>query len=130
MTIFQWLTRLWKNYEETCESPSIPELKTLYHKLPKNMVMNAVTQALQKLPNWKVVHADHERGEITILARQGWGVHDITISVCSLSPRQTALDVVSAKRGWGGDLGQSYRNIMTFFHLVNKEITPENHNTA
>lgn len=124
MTLFQWITRLWKNYEETSESPSAPELKTVYHKLPKNMVMDAVTRALQKLPHWKVVHVDHERGEIIVFAKQGWGVHDITITVCGLSPRQTALDVVSAKRGWGGDLGQSYRNIMTFFQMVDKEIVP------
>lgn len=130
MTIFQWMTRLWKNAEETSESPLVPELKTLYHQLPKPIVMDAVMRALQKLPQWKVIHVDQERGEITVLAKPGWGVHDITITVCSLSPRLTALDVVSAKRGWGGDLGQSYRNIMSFLHLVSREVTLENHHTA
>ncbi|GAB7387030.1 hypothetical protein BSNK01_08660 [Bacillaceae bacterium] len=89
------------------------------------MIDSVLKVAEQKLPRWKVVHVDRERGEIMAEKRHALSVSDIVITVYRISPVRSAIDVVCAKRGSLGDLGSSYRTILEFFHALQTEIQPE-----
>ncbi|RXT04159.1 DUF1499 domain-containing protein [Ammoniphilus sp. CFH 90114] len=120
------LMGLWKNHEETSEHSPSPKLRTPYYNIRKEQVIETVLKTLSTLPDWSIIHKDLERGEIMVEKRHPlFGSEDIVISVYGVSGSESALDIVSAKRGAGGDFGSSYRNITTFLNKLHKEIKPK-----
>jgi hypothetical protein len=48
---------------------------------------------------------------------------DITVSIISVSPVRSAVDMYSASRGSLGDLGSNYRTIMNLFSVLDKKLS-------
>lgn len=117
---------IWKTREETSENAAEPELRTRYYKQTRDKLVNTVLETLvAQLPAWKVVHTDLERGEIMVEKKTFLGIHDIVISIYAIGPLQSAIEIVSAKRGNLGDFGASYRNIVEFYSVFDKNVAPE-----
>ena len=125
MSLLRTLIGLVKSQEETNERPKNPSLKTRYYKESSDKLLQTILDLLDKeLPKWNVVHVDKERGEIMVEKKEWLGKNDIVISIYRISPSSSAIDLVSAKRGFLGDFGSSYRNILQFFHQLDKVIKP------
>ena len=125
MSILRVITGLWRNTEETSERAKDRTLKTRYYKETYERVLNHVLEIVKNKLNWNVVHVDRERGEVMAETKGIISKYDVTISVFRVSPSRTAIDVVSAKQGGLGDLGQSYRNITSFFQALEKVLKEE-----
>jgi hypothetical protein len=126
MSLWRTVSGVWKNREETSEHAKLEELRTKYYKQSKTVMLDNVQKVLkQTFPNWRITHIDAERGELTIEKRWGLGVTDIVITVYSISPVRSAIDMVATRRGWLGDLGSTYRDIIQFFRALHKDVTPE-----
>ncbi|ARK31230.1 DUF1499 domain-containing protein [Halalkalibacter krulwichiae] len=125
MTALRKIVGLWKNFEETSENPKLPGLKTRYYKKSREAMLESVKKiANNKLPQWKILKVDEERGEIT-MEKEGMSASVMVITVFKINPIRSAIDVYCAKKGSFGDLGSSYQSILTFFKALNTEVTPE-----
>ncbi|UOF90481.1 hypothetical protein LSG31_21925 [Fodinisporobacter ferrooxydans] len=126
MNFIRFITGFWKKFEETSEHARLPELRTRYYKAHKQKVWDKALQVLEhKLPRWKVVHIDEERGEISVTKGHSSGTRDITVSVYRVSALRSAIDIVSCKRGSLGDFGACYQDIAEFFSALHSELPPE-----
>ncbi|MNF12795.1 hypothetical protein D3C80_2144150 [compost metagenome] len=47
---------------------------------------------------------------------------DITVSVISVNPLTSAVDIYSASRGSMGDLGSNYRVILDIYRVLDKKL--------
>lgn len=126
MSTLRAITGIWKNHEETSEQPKLPGLKTRYYKKSREVMIENVTKLVnnKQFPNWEITKVDAERGEIS-LKKQSVGSSIMVVTVFKLNPIKSAIDVYCAKQGSFGDLGSSYRSILTFLHALDKEVTPE-----
>ncbi|CCQ97810.1 conserved hypothetical protein [[Clostridium] ultunense Esp] len=126
MSMMRSLVGLWKNREETSEKEKDPALKTRYYKERKDKLIDLILDLIpKKLPRWKVIHTDRERGEILVEKQGLLRKSDIVITVFRINPIRSAIDVMSAKRGSFGDLGDTYRDILLFFRVLHTAIKPE-----
>jgi hypothetical protein len=63
-------------------------------------------------------------GEIVVTKRTITGrTQDITITLFSINPVKSAIDIYSASRGSLGDLGSNYRTITELFHLFDQKLS-------
>lgn len=78
----------------------------------------------KKIPGYKVLHEVASVGEITLEKRTAFGrTVDITVSILSVSPVRSAVDIYSASRGSLGDLGANYRIILQLFAVIDKKLS-------
>ncbi len=79
----------------------------------------------EKIPGYKVLHeVVASVGEITLEKRTAFGrTVDITVSILSVSPVRSAVDIYSASRGSLGDLGANYRIILQLFAVIDKKLS-------
>lgn len=78
----------------------------------------------KKIPGYKVLHEVPSVGEITLEKRTAFGrTVDITVSILSVSPVRSAVDIYSASRGSLGDLGANYRIILQLFAMIDKKLS-------
>jgi hypothetical protein len=47
---------------------------------------------------------------------------DITVTLFSVTPLKTAIDIYSASRGSLGDLGSNYRTILEIYRTLDKKL--------
>lgn len=115
-----------RNGEETRDKHRDPTLRTRTYRKSKKDMMATVQQVVKhKLPGWQVVHIEEEHGEVSVLAKTGLSTNDVVITVFSITPLRSTVDVASSRRGTMGDFGTSYSNIMKFFRELNREVPPE-----
>lgn len=126
MSLGRIIVGLWRNREETSDRAKDPLLRTRYYKERKEKLMEMIVRLIQqKLPRWKILHISEERGEIVVEKRGLIRKSDIVITVFRINPIRSAIDVMSAKQGSLGDLGDTYRDIQLFFQTLHREIQPE-----
>lgn len=119
----KYIRYLFGSQATTSEKAKTADLKTRYYKQPIDEVWDEVMVTLQKMPGFKIVHEVKSVGEIIIEKKTPFGrVMDITITVISVNPIQTAIDIYSASRGSLGDLGSNYRNIQTVFQQLDRKL--------
>lgn len=117
------LIGLVRSHESTGEKATRPELRTKYYKLPKDKLWDEVVQIFKKKPGYKVLHEVKSVGEIVMEKRTMTGrVQDVTVTVFSINPLKSAIDVYSASRGSLGDLGSNYRTILDIFNTLDKKL--------
>jgi uncharacterized protein (DUF1499 family) len=117
------LIGLVRSHEQTGEKASRPELKTRYYKLSRDELWDEVVSIFKKKPGYKVLHEVKSVGEIVMEKRTVTGrVQDITLTVLSINPLKSAIDVYSASRGSLGDLGSNYRTILDIFSTIDKKL--------
>ncbi|MCI3923847.1 DUF1499 domain-containing protein [Paenibacillus sp. TRM 82003] len=118
------LIGLIRSHETTGEKASIPELKTRYYKLSRDALWDEVISVLKKKPGYKLLHEVKNVGEIVLEKRTVTGrVQDITLTVFSMNPLKSAIDIYSASRGSLGDLGSNYRTILDIFESIDKKLS-------
>jgi uncharacterized protein (DUF1499 family) len=118
------LIGLIRSHEQTGEKATSPELKTRYYKLSKDKLWDEVISVLKNKPGYKVLHEVKSVGEIVLEKRTMTGrVQDVTLTVFSINPIKSAIDIYSASRGSLGDLGSNYRTILDIFNRIDQRLS-------
>ena len=117
------LIGLIRSHEVTGDKARDPALKTRYYKLPKDKLWEEVTSLLKKLPKYTLLHEVKNVGEIVVTRRTMTGrTQDITLTLFSMNPVKSAIDIYSASRGSLGDIGANYRTITELFKIIDQKL--------
>lgn len=117
------LIGLLRSQEQTGDRAKDPMLKSHFYKLSKDKAWEEVISTLKKMQGYKVLHEVQSVGEIVLEKRTAFGrTMDITVSVISVNPLQSAVDIYSASRGSLGDLGSNYRVILELYRTLDKKL--------
>lgn len=117
------LTGIIRSHESTGEKARYPELKTRYYRLSKEQTWEEVVTILKKMPGYKLLHEVKSVGEIVLEKKTAFGrVQDITLTLFTINPVKTAIDIYSASRGSFGDLGSNYRVIQEIFKQIDRKL--------
>lgn len=112
-----------RSHETTGEQAKDPNLRTRYYKLSKDKVWAEVVEILKKTPGFNVLYEGIDVGEIVCGKRTVTGrMQDITVSLFSINPVNTAIDIHSASRGSLGDLGANYRTIVDICRQIDHRL--------
>jgi uncharacterized protein (DUF1499 family) len=112
-----------RSVESTGEKAKDPLLKTRYFRLSKDKLWDEVVSIIKKMKGYKIIHEVPTVGEIVLEKRTAFGrSQDITLTLFSITPVKSAVDVYSASRGSLGDLGSNYRNIMDIFASLDQKL--------
>lgn len=112
-----------RSHELTGEKAKDPNLKTRYYKLSRDKVWTEVVRVLSKKPGYKILHEVKSVGEIVVEKKTALGrTQDITLTLFSINPVNTAIDIYSASRGSFGDLGANYRTILDMFRSIDASL--------
>ncbi|WP_438349768.1 DUF1499 domain-containing protein [Paenibacillus sp. FA6] len=123
MSLKRVLIGVIRSQEGTSDRAKDPKMKTRYYNLSKDKAWEEVTSTLKKIPGYKVLHEVPSVGEIILEKRSAMGrTVDITVSVLSVTPVRSAVDIYSASRGSLGDLGANYRYIIHLFTILDKKL--------
>lgn len=126
MSLKRTLVGIVRSFETSSDRAKDPKLKTHYYQLSKEKAWNEVSSTLKKVKGYKILHEVPSVGEITLEKRTAMGrTMDITVSLVSVSPTKTAVDVYSASRGGLGDLGANYRVIQEIFQILDKKFSAQ-----
>jgi uncharacterized protein (DUF1499 family) len=124
LSLKRTLVGIIRSQEGTGDRAKDPQMKTRYYNLSRERAWEEVSSTLKKIPGFKVLHEVHSVGEITLERKTSFGrIMDITVSIVSVSPVRSAIDIHSASRGSLGDLGANYRNILTLFSALDKKLS-------
>ncbi len=114
---------LFRSFESTEEKAKDPLLKTRYYKISKDKLWGEVIQALNQMKGYKVLHEVKTVGEIVVEKRTLTGrVQDITLTLFSINPLKSAVDIYSASRGSLGDLGSNYRTVIDIYKSLDQRL--------
>lgn len=123
MSLKRTLVGIIRSQEGTGDRAKDPQMKTRYYNLSRERAWEEVSSTLKKIPGYKVLHEVPSVGEIILEKKTGFGrTMDITVSIVSVSPVRSAIDIYSASRGSLGDLGANYRNILNLFSSLDKKL--------
>ncbi|CAH1215132.1 MULTISPECIES: DUF1499 domain-containing protein [Paenibacillus] len=112
-----------RSMEGTSDRAKDPKMKTRYYNMSKDKAFEEVSSTLKKIPGYRVLHEVPSVGEIILEKRTSFGrTMDITVSIISVSPVRSAVDMYSASRGSFGDLGSNYRTILNLFSVLDKKL--------
>ncbi|MCS7460148.1 DUF1499 domain-containing protein [Paenibacillus doosanensis] len=118
------LIGLVRSHETTGEKAKDPALKTRYYKMSMDQVWEEVTNMFKKMNGYKLLHEVRNVGEIVVEKKTITGrTQDITLTLFSINPLKTAIDVYSASRGSLGDLGSNYRTILEIYKQLDKRLS-------
>jgi len=123
LSLKRTLVGIIRSQEGTGDRAKDPQMKTRYYNLSRERAWEEVSSTLKKIPGYKVLHEVPSVGEIILEKKTGFGrTMDITVSIVSVSPVRSAIDIYSASRGSLGDLGANYRNILNLFGSLDKKL--------
>lgn len=112
-----------RSHEQTGDKAKDPLLKSHFYKLSKDKAWEEVISVLKKMQGYKLLHEVESVGEIVLEKRTMFGrTMDITVSVISVNPLTSAVDIYSASRGSLGDLGSNYRVILDLYRTLDKKL--------
>lgn len=115
---------LLRSHELTGDKAKDPALKSHFYKLSKERAWEEVLSTLKKMQGYKVLHEVQSVGEIVMEKKTAFGrTMDITVSVISVNPVTSAVDIYSASRGSLGDLGANYRVIIDIYRTLDKRLS-------
>jgi uncharacterized protein (DUF1499 family) len=114
---------LFRSFESTGEKAKDPLLKTRYYKMSKDKLWTEVIQTLNQMKGYKVLHEVKNVGEIVVEKKTITGrVQDITLTLFSINPLKSAIDIYSASRGSLGDLGSNYRTVLDIYNTLDHRL--------
>lgn len=117
------LIGLIRSHETTGEKARDPLLKTRYYKISMDQAWDEIINMFKKLSGYKLLHEVRNVGEIVVEKRTITGrTQDITLTLFSINPLKTAVDIYSASRGSLGDLGSNYRTILDIYRHIDKRL--------
>ena len=117
------LVGLIRSIESTGEKARDPLMKTKYYRLSKDKLWDEVISVIKKMKGYKIIHEVPTVGEIVLEKRTVLGrSQDITLTLFSITPVKSAVDIYSASRGSLGDLGSNYRNIIEIYASLDQKL--------
>lgn len=117
------LIGLFRSFETTGDRAKDPALKTKFYKLSKDRTWEEVVTVLKKMNGYKILHEVPNVGEIVVEKKTVTGrKQDITLTIISITPAKTAVDIYSASRGSLGDLGANYRTILEIYRTLERKL--------
>lgn len=117
------LIGLLRSHEQSGDRAKDPLLKSHIYKLSKDKAWEEIVSTLKKMQGYKLLHEVQSVGELVLEKRTAFGrTMDITVSVISVNPLTTAVDIYSASRGSLGDLGSNYRVILELYRVLDKKL--------
>ncbi|AEI40176.1 DUF1499 domain-containing protein [Paenibacillus mucilaginosus] len=117
------LVGLIRSHETTGEKAKDPALKTRYYKISMDQAWDEIINMFKKLSGYKLLHEVRSVGEIVVERKTITGrTQDITLTLFSITPVKTAVDIYSASRGSLGDLGANYRTILDIYKHIDKRL--------
>lgn len=117
------LVGILRSHEVTGDKARDPALRTRYYKIPRDKLWDEVISLIKKLPKYTLLHEVKNVGEIVVTKRTVTGrTQDITITLFTINPIKSAIDIYSASRGSLGDLGSNYRTIIELFSLIDQKL--------
>jgi uncharacterized protein (DUF1499 family) len=118
------LIGLMRSFDQTGEKAKDPALKTKHYRMSKDQAWTEVTTTLKKLNGYKILHEVKNVGEIVLEKKTITGRRlDITVTLFSINPSKTAIDIYSASRGSLGDLGANYRTILQIYRTLDQKLS-------
>lgn len=113
---------LFRSHEATGDKATDRNLRTRYYKRSRDKIWDEVVGLIKKKPGYKVLHEVKSVGEIVIEKRTSLGRRqDVTLTLFSINPITTAIDIYSASRGSMGDLGSNYRTILDLYSMIDRQ---------
>lgn len=113
-----------RSHEQTGDKAKDPMLKSHIYKLSKDKAWEEVVSTIKKMQGYRLLHEVQSVGEVVLEKRTAFGrTMDITVSVISVNPLTTAVDIYSASRGSLGDLGSNYRVILDLYRTLDKKLS-------
>jgi uncharacterized protein (DUF1499 family) len=117
------LVGIFRSVEVTGERAKDPSLKTKYYKLSKDKLWDEVIAIIKKMRGYKVLHEVPNVGEIVLEKRTALGrTQDVTLTLFSITPVKSAVDIYSASRGSLGDLGSNYRTVLEIYGALDTRL--------
>ena len=117
------LIGIFRSIESTGEKAKDPALKTRYFRLSKDQLWEEVVAVIKKMRGYKVLHEVPNVGEIVLEKRTTTGrTQDVTLTLFSINPVKSAVDIYSASRGSMGDLGSNYRTILEIYAALDQKL--------
>lgn len=117
------LIGIFRSVEGTGEKANDPSLKTRYYRLSKDQLWDEVVGIVKKMKGYKLVHEVPNVGEIVLEKKTALGrTQDVTLTLFSISPVKSAIDIYSASRGSLGDLGSNYRTILEIYGALDQRL--------
>jgi uncharacterized protein (DUF1499 family) len=122
--------RLWRaitrNHARTHPQARDPRLRGRVYELPYRQVWQAVQDEAAAMPRWTVDSVDARAGVLGAEARtRMWKfVDDVEVRVSLDLHGWTRVDVRSASRAGGADLGANARRIARFLHRLDARLSP------
>ena len=120
--------RLWRaltrNKARTHPQEKDPRLRGRVYALPYSIVWQAVQDEAAAMPRWTVGRTDPRAGRLGAEARtRMWKfVDDVEVKVTLDLHGWTRVDVRSASRVGGADLGTNARRIARFLHRLDERL--------
>ncbi|MFC0213782.1 DUF1499 domain-containing protein [Paenibacillus chartarius] len=112
-----------RSFESTGEKAKDPALRTRHYNLPMDKLWDETITLLKKLPGYKLLHEVKNVGEIVVERRTMLGrTQDVTLTLFSITPVHSAIDIYSASRGSLGDFGSNYRTILDIYGALDKKL--------
>lgn len=105
-----------------------PRLRGRSYGVPFARVWNAALEVALRTPGWTVVGSDPVAGEIVAEARTPlWKfTDDVWVRLSLDEDGQTRVDMASASRKGGGDLGTNARRIARFLRTLDARLSGSN----
>lgn len=121
MSIWQGLTQ---NRAFTDDEAADPRLRGRSYAIPFAQVWDAALQIARQTRGWTVTESDPRAGEIVAEARTRlWKfTDDVWIRISLDEDAQTRVDLTSASRKGGADLGANARRIARFLHALDRRL--------
>jgi hypothetical protein len=96
------------------------------YAVPFSEVWRAALETARARPRWTITGTDARRGEIVAEARTAlWRfVDDVGVRVWLDESGATRVDLTSASRVGGADLGTNARRIARFLHALDRRLLP------
>lgn len=117
------LIGIFRSIESTGEKAKDPALKTRYFRLSKDQLWEEVVSIIKKMRGYKILHEVPTVGEIVLEKRTTTGrTQDVTLTLFSITPVKSAVDIYSASRGSMGDLGSNYRTILEIYGALDQKL--------
>jgi uncharacterized protein (DUF1499 family) len=122
------ISALTRNRAFTDPEAADPRLRGRSYGVPFARVWNAALEVAQRTRGWTIVSSDPRGGEIVAEARTPvWNfTDDVWVRLSLDEDGQTRVDMASASRKGGGDLGTNARRIARFLRTLDARLSGSN----
>lgn len=120
------MRRFLSGITETGERAEEADLRTHYYRARAVDAGERLLQLPKQNPSFKLIHYDKERGEVMFEYKNALGLtHDIVVTIYSISPIRSAVDIHAAVRGRIFDFGWNRKIVRMIYHHLDQALSKE-----